>query len=755
MRLQLLILSAVLLLSFGCIEEKSFGGGKSEQLVTSEEFDIDEDGIADYGIYKFTPVTVSGAEMKTQRYITVVTTTTATYTEINPNLTDVDLLVADQSLEEFSQVRTQSDTACSNKIGLVSVVCSDVTTCSRLCSAASLKCRNVAETYEDELAGAMISYVQANNELRSLILDSRRMVFELRETTDENRNEFLDKTRGIVARIADINANPLYTHPEVQLCSPSDFGVSYVIDAAKKIGTYRTEATGYHYRVMLSITPLAEKEEGEIGLEVGGVGLTDKVPSMMVIDGEEISSIQKLTAAEAGGYVEMDWTSDKASQEGYLLVYEFESDSPPENVLTSMKTPDVKVRTIDLSGFIPTNIILLMLYGITANYYISLGAALGITVAALLFAYTVITMAITLVSEKIAGATFTTGFRKAFGRTEVRWKSDGVIAVVFLLGGFGASIFVATPPLEPPALMESIGFLMNNGTGAIGVTLMMLGVIMVYFAAENLAKVMVLEKAYGMVMKNEEDAFRARAKSLKEKISQLRQLVDEYSKENFDISQEYDMLTTLQASKVDSWSKEMTARNKTLVDDYLTRVERALGSLQERKKVADENWPKWKETIGKMLDEKDEVYVSALVTIPASLRTWALSKYSEEEGVVLDRDGIKKVKVSPEKVVKEMVSRGLINGAIVIKNEKVVLSEFAEGSGTVVKALALKLRTYLRSLAKNLGQHEPQSFVAIGKRSAMVLMKTRGRESVLFVKKEKFNEAIEQWKAKMEGLKFE
>lgn len=755
MRLQLLFLFAVLLLSFGCIEEKNFGGGKAEQLVTSEEFDIDEDGIADYGIYKFSPVTVTEAEMKTQRYVTVVTTTTGTYTEINPNLTDVDLLVADQSLEEFSQTRTQSDTACSNKIGLVSVVCSDVTTCSRLCSTASLKCRNVADTYEDELAGAMISYVQSNNELRSLILDSRRMVFELRETTDENRNEFLDKTRAIVARIADINANPLYTHPELQLCSPSDFGVSYVIDAAKKIGTYRTEATGYHYRIILSVTPFSQKEEGEIGLEIGGIGLTDKVPSMMVIDGQEISSIQKLTATEEGGYVEMEWASDKASQEGYLLVYEFESDAAPENVLSSMKTPDVKVRTIDLSGFIPTNIVLGLLYGISGNYYISLGGALGITVAALLFAYTIITLAITLASEKIAGAPFATGLRKAFGRTEVRWKSDGLIAIAFLLGGLGASIFVATPPLEPPALMESIDFLIKNGEGAIGVTLMMLGLIMVYFAVENLAKVMILERAYGMVMKSEGDAFRARAEDLKKKIAQLRQLVDEYSKENFDVSQEYDMLTTLQASKVDTWSKEMTARNKTLVEDYLMRVERALGSLQERKKVADENWPKWKGTIGKMLDEKDEVYISALVTIPASLRTWALSKYSEEEGVVLDRDGIKKVKVTPKKVVREMISRGLINGAVVIKNEKVVLSEFAEGSGTVVKALALKLRTYLRSLAKNLGQHEPQSFVAIGERSALVLMKTRDLESVLFVKKEKFNEAIEQWKGKIEGLKFE
>jgi hypothetical protein len=153
-----------------------------------------------------------------------------------------------------------------------------------------------------------------------------------------------------------------------------------------------------------------------------------------------------------------------------------------------------------------------------------------------------------------------------------------------------------------------------------------------------------------------------------------------------------------------------------------------------------------------MLDEQDEVYLSALVTIPASLRSWALGRYVKEAGaenLVFERDAVKKRKISPEQLVQDMIRKGLLKGAIVMKQEKVVLTEFAEGSGTVMTALTLKLTAYLRSMAKNLGQHPPSSFVAIGDKTVMVLMKGRTVESMLFISKDKFRDAIEQWKAKM------
>lgn len=754
MRLSFLFLFAVLLFSFGCIEEKDFPSEGYEQLSDTQSTDIDGDGIDDYTIYMFNAVQINDANLEVQREITVTTITNATYTEINPNLTDIDLLIADQSLEEFSQTKTQADTACSSNIGLLSVVCSDVTTCGKLCAGNSFKCAKIVENYEDEIGGAMISYVQANNEIRSQLLDSRRMIFDLREGTDEERNEFLGKTRIIISKIADINANPIYSYPGFDLCSHSDFGVSYLTDAAEKIGTYETEVSSYHYRIILSLTPLEVDENEGVGMEVGAVGIVDEIPTAVVSDADMISAIQKFTAEKEGAQVKVLWNSEKPSEEGYIFVYEFTSEQPPEALLSSVKSPELSVRTINLSGLDPTNSLFLMLNNILQNYYLALGAAIGITISVLFVIYNIIILLFTILSEKMAGASLTTGFRKAFGRTDVRWKTDLIITILFLAIGFYVAAFVAASPLTTPPLLESVDFLLKNGMGATGVILIAFGVLMGYFTIENLAKITMLEKAYGMVLKDEKQRFAATVENLNKKIEELRELVEKYSEEDFDVSQEYDILTTLKSHKTGK-KKDMSASSKVAIEENLARAENAINSLKGRKKLADENWPKWKEMIRKSLDEQNEVYSSSLGTIPASLRAWALGKYMKEEGaegIMFEHDSLKKVKITPQKLIKEMISSGRITGGVLIKNEKIIASEFAGGSDTVMSALTLKLKSYLHSLAKNLGQKKPQSFVTVGKTEVIVMMKAAGMESVLFLKKGKFNEAIEQWKTKIKML---
>ena len=299
-----------------------------------------------------------------------------------------------------------------------------------------------------------------------------------------------------------------------------------------------------------------------------------------------------------------------------------------------------------------------------------------------------------------------------------------------------------------------MNILLQSDMGLLGAGLCMLGVAMAYLAVDNFIKITILERAYGMVIKQERDMFLAKAAGLKDKIAQLSALVEEYTKEDFDVSKEYDILTSLKAENFSALSKDMTGRTKALIDEGTNKAENAMASLKERKRLADESWPKWKDMISKSVEEQNEVYVSSLVTIPSSLRTWALARFVREAGdsVILDRDVLKKKKVSAEGLVKDMINKGLIRGAIVIKQDKIVMAEFAEGGGTVTSVLALKLRSYLLSLAKNMGQHAPQSFISIGDKQVVVIMKGRNLESVLFISKAKFNDAIEQWKANSKAL---
>jgi hypothetical protein len=742
----------VFLLGFGCLEETDFPSSKSEVLTNTQSVDLDNDGIQDYMVYDFSPVKLDSAGMTVQRQVTVSVQTNATYTSINPDLTDVDMLVADQSLEEFSKSRIQADTACSNAIGLSNVVCSDVTTCSRLCSSASLRCKKMASVYEDPLAGAMMSYVQDNNIIRSRILDSRRMVLDLRNASDEDRNAFLAKTREIVASVASINANPVYTYTDLMLCTHSDFGVPLLLDGAGKLGNYSTGITGYHYRVLISVKPTQETAADQTGVEVSGVGIVDRVPKAVAPDPDQIASIQAVALSSQNSDALVTWNSDKPSEEGYLFTYEFSSTQPPETVLAGLRSPEIKVRNVNLAFLAPTSFLMVTIDGMVKNYYVAYGAAVGITIAFVIFIYNLAVLAYYVFREHTAGTSITTAFRKAFGRTVVRWKTDALIAVLFLGGGYYVSTVVAPQPASTPPLIESIDFILKSEMGMLGISMVLIGVVMAYYTLENGVKIIILERAYGMVIRKEKDLFLARAADLKNRVKELEMLIEEYTKDDFDVSKEYDILNSLKADKVEKLTAEVTARNKALIDEYLTRADSAVSSLKERKRIADESWPKWKESIARTLGEQNEIYTSSLVTIPASLRAWALGRYVKEvgaEGITFERDSLRKKKVAPEEIVREMIDHNLIKGAIVLKQDKIVVSEFGEESGTVMAALTLKLNNYLQSLAKNLGQHPPQSFVSIGDKTVIVLMKNRVVDAVLFLNKDKFKEAVEQWKAKM------
>src|SRR5262245_28469344 len=121
-----IVILLLFLLVFGCVEEKPYASAKTEQLSNSQSFDLDGDGSADYLIYDYEPVSAGDSGMRITRQVTVSVNTEGAFTRIDPNLTDVDLLVSDQDLDSFSKDRIQADTACSANIGLSNVVCSDV-----------------------------------------------------------------------------------------------------------------------------------------------------------------------------------------------------------------------------------------------------------------------------------------------------------------------------------------------------------------------------------------------------------------------------------------------------------------------------------------------------------------------------------------------------------------------------------------------------------------------------------------------------
>ncbi|NYZ76946.1 hypothetical protein H0O02_01370, partial [Candidatus Micrarchaeota archaeon] len=487
-----------------------------------------------------------------------------------------------------------------------------------------------------------------------------------------------------------------------------------------------------------------------------GIAIEDGIPTTIIPDPNAISSHQDISTAVQGDDLKIRWSSSKMSGAGYILYYRFSSDTPPEEVANALMVPAVTLKTLDLSALGPTNSLFLALFSMTGNYYISLGLAIGITLAFLLLVYTIIVLAVNIASVTLAGRGIAYGVKKAFGKTRVRWQIDGVAAVLLLLLGIYVSAYLAPEPFGPLTLTNSLNILISEPMAFAGTALMLLGMLMAYFTLENLAKIIMLERIYGVSVREERGVYLTDLVALKEKLETLKKLVKQYAAENFDVSEEYSVISSISSEKMREFEKKLTAYSRAMLDDYTDRVDTAIEKLAEKKKLADENWPKWKETIAKMLAEHNEVHSASLISIPVALRQWALAKYLEEspeEGLVLEESAIKRRKLAPLVLIKEAVSAGYIKGGMILKKENLLAAWFEKDeSPTVAAALAFKLKLYLSSLAKAMELGELTSFASVGDDSVFVIMKSDSYDTGIFVVKDKFKDAVEAWKKKLKML---
>jgi len=746
-----LALFIFLFASFGCVAEKTYTPSQNEVVVSSESVDLDGDGLWDYAVYDFSETSADGA-VKIHRRIAVSTITTAEYTSLN-NLTDLILLESDGYLEDADAERKQGEEACSNKIGLVGATCIDVTTCAKLCSANSVSCKKTAAEYGSFLGGSMIYYVQDTGYIASRIYDARKNVLELRKSSENEKNLYLEDIRDAVSKISEVNANALISNPKLALCGHADYGAADLAKAADVIGKYSTENSGYTYLITVDVTPVSAK-----GLEnqMTGIEIEDSIPLDAITDVNAISSHLDITTEVKGDELDIKWSISEISSAGYILYYKFDSQTPPDELVNELSVPSVTIKTLDLSALGPTNAIFLFFLGLTGNYYFALGAAVALTLAILLIVYNIIVLAINLVIAQTSGRKLGYGVKKAFGRTQVRWKLDGAAGVILIAAGIFVSFSLAPEPFEVLTLTSSLEYLLSEPMAFIGTALSLLGVLMIYLAVENLVKIFLLERMYGVAVREERGKYLEDIATLKKQLELLKKLVKQYSAEEFEVTEEYNVLSSISNERLREFEKKLTPYSRTVLDEYLERVDTAIEKLEEKKKLADDNWGKWEESITGLLAEQNEVPASALINVPESLRSWALAKYTREkadEGLVLEQNVIKRKKLVPDVLLRDMVSSGMIKGGIILEKEMLLSSWFEKGkSMTVETALLFKLRSYLHSLQKTMDLDELVSYVSVGESTVFVVMKSADYTSAIYVNKDKFREAIETWKKKMTML---
>lgn len=741
-KLALVLLLSLLLL--GCITQKTYPTKITESVVNTRTFDFEEDGSADLIIYDFAPVKQN--QMTLKRQVAIAVHTKQIYSSYKaPTL--IEIANTGAKLEAFDKSQKTALQGCADQAGL-KYDCTLISACNVLCSGSS-KCRRVLDKYQTIIPASMIEFVDDRNELDGHMVEARNAVPLLTTASDDQKNDYLGSIRAGVAKLAEVFSNPLYTRTEIDLCSMPELRVTDLAEAANTIGNVQTTEREYNYYVTLFVSG---SDEGE-GV-VSGVEFVDQIPAAFA-QSDDFSSQQKIDVGLNGSAHTVEWVSEQPSQEGYMLGYSFVSSNGPEEVIPALSSPLLKVNRFDMTALAFTDALFNMLYMMMGNFFFALGVSAALSIVLIIILYNIVVIGFSVIKAKISGEKALTGVRRALGRTELRWKSDLILGLILLAAGYYISVFVVSQPAAPLTLLGALSYFttlsMDTAAGLAGIACLFLGVLLVFSAIENHLKITVLEQFYGIAIKEEEDLFKARIDRLKERMKELQKMVELRSTEEFDVSQEYDVLTSLSAQRIDELAKRMSVRSKKVIEEDLNKVEAAIERLSERKKMADENWPKWMEVIENMLVEQDEVYLTSLITIPASLRTWALRRYVKEkgaEGMVFERDSIKKKRVTPEMFLKSMIDSKLVLGAVVMKKDRVLVAKMGEGSATVPAILAVKLKNYLRSLARSVGQHEPVSFAAVGGKNVLVLMKVAGLESILIIPKGKFKEAIDVFKKK-------
>jgi hypothetical protein len=743
------LLVVLLLLTAGCVGEKQVSDSKKETIISSDAIDLDADGTPDLYVYVLSAYTVPDTSTTLQKYVLVAAENEYVFSNFNQISVEKKKSL-DSYFDEFISNKDAVDSECMHNLGLFGVRCLDSTSCLKLCSAGSPTCKQLSEKYGEALGSSVLQYVRDSTELYNFVSSVQDDLPDFNSSSTTKKNAFVGQLAKISYYISSMNANPVMYPGLFGLCEPNDYSLPEIRKLAVSLGKYETIPLEYEYRIFLK----ADSKKPSSGLEYTDITLKESLPP----DASQVQVYGSQQVSSSGGKTTIEWSALKPYvSQNSMLAYTFISKTPPEQIVPSLDRPAVSLKTLNLVALTPVAVLFGIFLAISGNYYFALGMAFAIAIIILITLFNAVMIAYHLFKAKAAGEDKDHALKRAIGRTGMRWKSDVAIGIILFIAGILIAFFYAPHLSRGFDVFQMIELLTNADllSGFLAAFFIFGGCYLLFSALENYLKITTLEKIYGKHFTQDKDLFVTRVAQLKEKIAELTELLGKLGKENFEVGTEYDVLSRISVKHVDELAKKGDSHARRMIEEYLTHVEDAVDGLLERKKTADENWQSWSMEIEKLVDQHEEVYVSNLITIPASLRLWALNKFASEhaaKGIIFEGDVVRKKAVTPEKMTKSLLEKDLLIGAIVVKNGKLVLSQMAGGSGTVSGVLSIKLFGYLRSLATRFRLHEAKNVAVVGEKNVLALLKYQDVESVIIMKKENFKAAIEDWKEKMKNF---
>lgn len=745
----------MLLLFYGCVEERQISISGYEQIDSISGKDINGDGANDLVYYTFGEKSIDDAAGITMRKTVSVHPLSINVRMANySNVNAFDLQYIKGKVAQFRQLKNEGEYECLSKLNLERAACTSEDTCLATCKSAT--CSKSA-AYGEETFGYELYMFNSNaQELDQYIreIDALSSV-----STAEEKDALAEKLALMMGLTGKLSSNLLFRYDAYGICNPPNYDGNLLADALSRLGKAELETGTYGYEVAILIESRGSEEFIELYL-------TDTPPLLLNMDEFSLDILEngKLEEKEP---LTVGWDAIAVDGPHKILYYDFASSTEPaEEILTKWKFAKIKERNLKGLAYIneiyehPVGNFVFSVAGTVfestrfMGYYAAVGAAVSVWVIVMFLALLMLETIYFLLRAVMDRKNIRESMVESFGAPMADWKTYTAAGLLLM----GASVIINlfyTSPVEHPGfgIEELISTLASDFAGAGCVVFFVIGAYTIFLVVEDWLKGIMLGKEYYELKgATKEENIRDLGR-LRESWQALRMRVEDLSKTGMVVTEEYAVIVSVPIERLEQMiasGKQGMARQ--LIRFNQERLEGLEKRLDEKVNVMNQKWPEWKTELAKALSSSDQVPLNTLLFVPLQWREWAVEKYISEnrtKGYVLEGDIVfrREVKVDDllSKKIKDMIGAGIAKEALLLSQDTELFNSFEKGKKTLTEVLFLKLKSYVIALSKKMGAREVRRFVVSGAKGGAVYLSYNKYHAFIFAERSKIRNVVDEW----------
>ncbi len=766
----------------GCITETENPFPGDEELSKSIPQDLDLDGSPETMTYLFTPTRVGDYDFT--RIVVVKSMREPgkawqAEEEEEQNITftyrynDTGLDEVQAHLNTFSSEKRATESECKRILGLdrSDLPCFDRDSCLRACYTPI--CHPFAMGVGEPFIYALLDMNNGTKQIDAKIGDAGALVEKLRlgkdNVTKAQYDEMLLTLNEIMDLSVMVNGNDIFNPSIYYLCKPINYDLKEIRAATTAIQKGRSLSQGSKNATLPPVLKPATPDKftyssfilinsTQAGTDSSYVELTvsDQVPREL---GANQGNLVFARNASAVTYnpVSITWkqVGVGAGDANNLLTYSLITNySTTGNWLEqNLDRPSIKVRRVSLLNSPGVVSFVGFMNGIFGIFFDMFGYFISLAIVGAIMFVLVFRMLWTAMRFAFR-AVQTMGRKGDMGR--MLYEFAGHTAgqgVVYAGVGVGMLILgaILINPSSPSMVHDNqiiLDKLLQNVSleppHTFGAVLFFLGLVSLYYVAEDYVKGLVLGKQYYVSpaqLVREQNA--ARLKGLEARIAGIKSLLDECKRERIDASDVHELVFEIPVQRVkeEIEQKKEPQEVKQLLDSAFVKAEEAEARARDKLGTIRESWQAWSGAIKDALVSKKKASPEMLLDVPKDWRIWAIERYFNEhsgEGLGME-DGVLVAfggKVSRDSLgdlLKGLIASGKIDaGAIMGANGGLLAAELPGGANkAVVAKMASGMARSASSVTSLFGTQQKQIIVSLAKGKLLVL--PAGKATLVFL----------------------